>query len=1719
MQTVLQEDKVLNEEGCRKQRETVFGQALGSGIQEAGQEQSRVLGERSGEEESGGKADLEQCQLAASESPGEGQSEKDADLAVEETGDSAEILPGVKGVYKNAIMSEKGELTATRVLKREEKAAVVEGAEGSEQPNKLAAQAMIVRRRDGMEPEILLGLRAKEPMMGEWFVFGGKKEQDETMRQCACREVEEEVGLALKEERFEEVEKYDGDQGGNWKLWDFVVLLECREANTLRLEADREHLLKRWCTLEEVKQMEPKGDRLEMRIEAALAKLGMGQSATGTPHGIGCGVFGIGTTSVRVGLQAGAVCISMGQHTCVAEEPEVERKEKMSKERRQLVSLRQISHRQAVNLASKRLGGSKAMEHKQSRDEVMRQAHQAMQDVQDQYTDALYESVEVSGDQQVKLRRDKFKEMPATTPLQLKKFQASIKMAELCMGFTAAVSKAARDTGHACTVLGAEIDCEARKELRRALPEIRIYDDCLHIKASHYERADVQVVHASFPCSPWSRAGSGEGRKDPQGRLLEPVLDELQSAYDGGGMPVIIIENVHGFKTAMGGQSLKEGLSQLMPGYYVSVADLHAEKTPSPLNGVKAKIHKHHLWVVLANRLDFAAPIDVSVGEDEEAEENAADVMDTDRDREPAYYKMPKIDLENLDWRRREHEGVVTEALIYEAPRQQDKGRDRLSAGTGGFPSRVVNPYEGLLPSALTGQFCGWTRDKIAGRELVRAFTPREVAAALRCRDLGPKLLDVTNAASRRALAMAVPQNTADWVVCKVLEAYTAQRQGGSAERRFLDRKERILARGGRTGRRGSMVARRWQAQVRAYIQRARYAQQVGEQQCAVARGWQARVRSYIQQSRYVQQKAAVEVLQVHCARAAQQQRYSVSKAAAVMMQARVRARLACARWALQEKRPSVQLGFVGVQAQRVYGWCKGRLSQAAEYSPRNVLQEWRDDWWDEMCHIIPRCYHGEQEEKEGSVLQVGYEQCGETKEVPATAHVTRVDTHASIRSGESGLCTENDDLDQLARGHEDVAQDNNLADEETLPEQSDVEAEVVDDEMTEWNEGVLVRMSRRGKEFVPQVYLSQDAEGRLGCALQDRYRVMPPVVKVKLCKKEVDAVEALTDMKRLAVEMQWTGNSGETKESIRLWGAVIKGDVEIEDEEVDSNRVWIDAEKALGSEMLWSCKSQAARMQRTAWEAIRWGKKVRRLPFSEHIMDKLGRWAKAREGEMRGGVKRPDWALEAETTEGVIVPAGALVPVKVRFVDEQGSPCALRAIPEEEMYQGCSHYLIEPTAEQQARGQLVVHAGRAKPGMKHIAAHVRNVGKVPVKIRAGTTLCEVVAPIKSEGTTEHRMLRPQYLKEIRKKSGSRACVREFKHSSELPELGSWAGKRVIYNDVGEVANEEEQREIRHKLAVKAPEEVMMVLAAKELDEGWLEQGYKVQELEKQEKENYFCRETLTEQGKRIVRDVEDDPEQVWLIRKEGQWPEIIDGIEIGLLQTDEANKVENRRTVLRQMIRDNTGDEFNKLEDKEKDKLVAAFEPYLEYLDPENIGRVDWLKAKIDTGNAQPIRLQPYRLAPKEREVIRAEVAKMLKLGVIRPSRSPWGARPVLVAKPDGSQRFCIDFRELNKLTKFDAMPIPRIDDTLAALAGSKYFSQMDANSGFWQQELEEADREKTSFITPDGQFEFNTQPFGLINASSNFQRLMNTVLGGLTWQSVIVYIDDVLHIFADGG
>ena len=88
--------------------------------------------------------------------------------------------------------------------------------------------------------------------------------------------------------------------------------------------------------------------------------------------------------------------------------------------------------------------------------------------------------------------------------------------------------------------------------------------------------------------------------------------------------------------------------------------------------------------------------------------------------------------------------------------------------------------------------------------------------------------------------------------------------------------------------------------------------------------------------------------------------------------------------------------------------------------------------------------------------------------------------------------------------------------------------------------------------------------------------------------------------------------------------------------------------------------------------------------------------------------------------------------------------------------------------------------------------------------------------------------------------------------------------------------------------------------------------------------------------------------------------------------------------------------------------------------------------------------------------------------------------ASPVVLAKrKDGSLRFCVDYRKLNAVTRKDAYALPRLGDTLDALAGSKWFSTLDLASGYWQVGMHPDDRKKTAFCTADGLFEFNIMPF----------------------------------------
>jgi len=104
------------------------------------------------------------------------------------------------------------------------------------------------------------------------------------------------------------------------------------------------------------------------------------------------------------------------------------------------------------------------------------------------------------------------------------------------------------------------------------------------------------------------------------------------------------------------------------------------------------------------------------------------------------------------------------------------------------------------------------------------------------------------------------------------------------------------------------------------------------------------------------------------------------------------------------------------------------------------------------------------------------------------------------------------------------------------------------------------------------------------------------------------------------------------------------------------------------------------------------------------------------------------------------------------------------------------------------------------------------------------------------------------------------------------------------------------------------------------------------------------------------------------------------------------------------------------------------------------------------------------------------------------------------------------VDYRPLNAITKVDKYSLPRIDTALDALEGAQYFSLLDLRSGYFQVEMHPADEDKTSFITENGLYQFIRMPFGLVNAPSSFQRLLNHVLAPLKYNSCLGYIDDIV-------
>ena len=181
---------------------------------------------------------------------------------------------------------------------------------------------------------------------------------------------------------------------------------------------------------------------------------------------------------------------------------------------------------------------------------------------------------------------------------------------------------------------------------------------------------------------------------------------------------------------------------------------------------------------------------------------------------------------------------------------------------------------------------------------------------------------------------------------------------------------------------------------------------------------------------------------------------------------------------------------------------------------------------------------------------------------------------------------------------------------------------------------------------------------------------------------------------------------------------------------------------------------------------------------------------------------------------------------------------------------------------------------------------------------------------------------------------------------------------------------------------------------------------------------------------------------------------------------------------------------------------------------DSNDIGHTTLIKHEIDTGDSKPVKKYPYRIPLAKRKSAEEEIRKMEKDGIIEKCpHSPYNAPVVMVTKTDGSIRFCCDFRGLNSCTIKDSQSLPRTDDSIEALAGSKWWSCLVMKSGYWQVDIDEKDRYKTAFSIPGGeQWQWRRLAFGLCNSPATFTRLMQMVFSGLLWKIVIIYLDDII-------
>ena len=205
----------------------------------------------------------------------------------------------------------------------------------------------------------------------------------------------------------------------------------------------------------------------------------------------------------------------------------------------------------------------------------------------------------------------------------------------------------------------------------------------------------------------------------------------------------------------------------------------------------------------------------------------------------------------------------------------------------------------------------------------------------------------------------------------------------------------------------------------------------------------------------------------------------------------------------------------------------------------------------------------------------------------------------------------------------------------------------------------------------------------------------------------------------------------------------------------------------------------------------------------------------------------------------------------------------------------------------------------------------------------------------------------------------------------------------------------------------------------------------------------------------------------------------------------------------------------------EQKSRLDAVKQRFLDF-ERHGLGKTTLAEHVIDTGDALPVKQRHYPVSPAVQDLLYKELDRMLELGVIEPSESPWCSPVVLIKKPaeNGTfkHRFCLDSRKVNAVTKKDANPLPHIEGLLSRQSDTYFISSVDLKEAFWQIPLEKQSREKTAFAVPGRPlYQFTVMPFGLCNAAQRLCRLMDKVIPARLRESVFVYLDDLLIISPD--